>query len=690
MKYPILLFFSLAIYSSSFFAQTYTNTPSPENVLVVYNSRIDSSIIIKNYYSSVRNIPYYNLCPLYLPDTNIVWGPDTHFVKIGRVADVIIDTVLSNWATSWPLPHAWKYFLDFIATPIQNWITNYQLNTQIRYIVLCKGIPNKIQSRGDWSGSGEYGANGNLSIDGLLCLLNSYNYNNLILNYIYKDGRVLNPYFLQDVNNTLNYHFLPDYFTYGSYSLSYLISHLDALSYSLVIKMIDRSLFADKSGNGLWILDDDPLPNISDIHTQFSSSSVKLNNLGFNVIYNNTNDWITSKNINTSNNPVIGYCSSGRHAEDDKNEFDSIYVVDSLSFKYLNGSIFSTFESFNGTSLTDLKFRAKQGLMTQFINVGGTSGLCTAWEPQEEACFNIEKCFISYALGYNLVDAAYLGMRYLAWQNIVVEDPLTTIAWGKQTVTDNLSWNGKNCVTGIITIPKDKSITLSDSSSIKFLNGGFITGEGYVIPQGIISISVQSWDKGLLKAKNGSHPKLIWGAYPSTSFGAKKYRVYRKYGSSFENVYTTPNDSIFTWTDANLNINTLLSSGTQVDYYVVAINAADSLSSASNIVNYCVVGANPEKRQNLSTNIDKFALFQNFPNPFNPSTRISFTLSKPGFTQLKLYDVFGREVKILINEFLSEGFHNYNFNGNELASGVYLYTLNSEGSTETKKMILVK
>lgn len=85
-----------------------------------------------------------------------------------------------------------------------------------------------------------------------------------------------------------------------------------------------------------------------------------------------------------------------------------------------------------------------------------------------------------------------------------------------------------------------------------------------------------------------------------------------------------------------------------------------------------------------------FILNQNFPNPFNPTTTIGFSLGKPEFVTLKVYDILGREVAILFNNYLNQGNYNFDFNASSLSSGVYLYRLQTESFNQTKQMILLK
>jgi hypothetical protein len=99
---------------------------------------------------------------------------------------------------------------------------------------------------------------------------------------------------------------------------------------------------------------------------------------------------------------------------------------------------------------------------------------------------------------------------------------------------------------------------------------------------------------------------------------------------------------------------------------------------------------NPTNVGNNNSQIKDFHLNQNFPNPFNPSTSISFYLNKQGFVNLSVYNIKGQLVKELLNEKMNEGAQSVQFNASELPSGIYSYKLNFEGMTEVKNMVLVK
>lgn len=87
---------------------------------------------------------------------------------------------------------------------------------------------------------------------------------------------------------------------------------------------------------------------------------------------------------------------------------------------------------------------------------------------------------------------------------------------------------------------------------------------------------------------------------------------------------------------------------------------------------------------------ENFSLKQNFPNPFNPETKIKFELMQNCFTSLKIYDITGREVSTLVNMYLNAGEYTFKWNASNIQSGVYFYQLKAGEFTETKKMVLTK
>ena len=86
----------------------------------------------------------------------------------------------------------------------------------------------------------------------------------------------------------------------------------------------------------------------------------------------------------------------------------------------------------------------------------------------------------------------------------------------------------------------------------------------------------------------------------------------------------------------------------------------------------------------------KYYLSQNYPNPFNPTTSIKYSVIKPGLVSLKVYDILGRQVAELVNQYKSAGTYVVDFDASALTSGMYFYKLEAGDYKEVKRMILVK
>jgi hypothetical protein len=85
-----------------------------------------------------------------------------------------------------------------------------------------------------------------------------------------------------------------------------------------------------------------------------------------------------------------------------------------------------------------------------------------------------------------------------------------------------------------------------------------------------------------------------------------------------------------------------------------------------------------------------YVLNQNYPNPFNPTTTISFSLLKASTVTLKVYDVLGHEITTLLSGTVGPGLHSVVWNASEVASGIYYYTMQGDGFTASRPMIVLK
>jgi hypothetical protein len=145
-----------------------------------------------------------------------------------------------------------------------------------------------------------------------------------------------------------------------------------------------------------------------------------------------------------------------------------------------------------------------------------------------------------------------------------------------------------------------------------------------------------------------------------------------------DNVFYSSRTDIFdpgllgTWSDFWFNLT--IPSGAELNvYYKINPNySIESVSDKNNII------------------LKDYSLSQNYPNPFNPSTSIRFTIPSDGLVQLKVYDILGKEVATLVNEYKHNGDYEIKFDARNLSSGIYIYKINSGSFNQSKMMVLLK
>jgi hypothetical protein len=121
--------------------------------------------------------------------------------------------------------------------------------------------------------------------------------------------------------------------------------------------------------------------------------------------------------------------------------------------------------------------------------------------------------------------------------------------------------------------------------------------------------------------------------------------------------------------------------------YKRALDSAEVLA-VYNMDIACALPVGTSHNYNQTPN--SYKLEQNYPNPFNPATKISFAIPKAGHVKLIVYDILGREVAVIVNEFRQAGNHSVVFDGENLSSGIYFYSFGSGDFKDTKKMTLIK
>jgi hypothetical protein len=189
----------------------------------------------------------------------------------------------------------------------------------------------------------------------------------------------------------------------------------------------------------------------------------------------------------------------------------------------------------------------------------------------------------------------------------------------------------------------------------------------------------------LIAPPNGSTgisltPLLDWNDVPT----AQVYRIQLSTNSGFSPaVLDTAGVAVSEFTISS----GILLNNTLYYWHVNASNAAGTGQwSSSWVFTTAIVGIG-----NNNTGMPKeFKLHQNFPNPFNPSTKIAVDIPKSSFISLIVYDILGKEAAMLINENLEPGKYEINWNAVNYPTGIYFYKLTTDEYSETRKMILLK
>jgi Secretion system C-terminal sorting domain len=189
------------------------------------------------------------------------------------------------------------------------------------------------------------------------------------------------------------------------------------------------------------------------------------------------------------------------------------------------------------------------------------------------------------------------------------------------------------------------------------------------------------------------HPYLAWSL--NTQADIQNYYLERSQksiisGSQWTNWEILPAIANTQNYYEDLTISNASGAGPMLVRYRLRVKDYNNYSDYTNTLQMAY-GTSAEKRiiQNNNT-LNDYALMQCYPNPFNPSSNISYQLPEPGLVQLKVYNLLGKEVASLVNEFKPEGEYSINFNASGLPSGVYIYSLRVNGFVQNQKMTLMK
>lgn len=201
--------------------------------------------------------------------------------------------------------------------------------------------------------------------------------------------------------------------------------------------------------------------------------------------------------------------------------------------------------------------------------------------------------------------------------------------------------------------------------------------------------------QNLTMSSHNNHPKLIWNKNPELDIDY--YAIHRKKGTESYSLLTTVSASLSTqYVDNEETICTVpppaqCQNEVLAKYKITAIDLTDKVSEYSNEVEARLIGGPPEKIvADNSNKVLDYELGQNYPNPFNPVTIINYQIKEKGFVTLKIYDILGKEVSVLVNEETEAGQYSVVFNSGSLPSGVYVYSLRVNDFIQNNTMTLLK
>jgi hypothetical protein len=150
----------------------------------------------------------------------------------------------------------------------------------------------------------------------------------------------------------------------------------------------------------------------------------------------------------------------------------------------------------------------------------------------------------------------------------------------------------------------------------------------------------------------------------------------------------TPLDSMTAYPDS-LRLRVKTSGGVTAGFYTVTVKGNGPNGTPVHVRNITLLITDFVGITNSQTPAN-YNLYQNFPNPFNPSTNIKFELARSGNVKVSVYDIQGKIVNVLAEGKFEAGSHIIEFKGENLTSGVYFYKMETEGYVMTRKMMMIK
>jgi hypothetical protein len=417
-------------------------------------------------------------------------------------------------------------------------------------------------------------------------------------------------------------------------------------------------------------------------------------------------DFCTIKYNSSGIQQWLKYYDNPTHNEDQARKI----AVDNTGNIYVSG--FSDLCMFSCQIYTTLKYSCNGDLVWIKTYGPGTSSGTDIGDLKVDNNCNI---YITGMNGYNVVTIKYDSSGNQLWVNTFSNS-------GQLSNALSITLDTENNV--IITGQSPYGMNFASCFTIKYDNNGTQQWLKLMNPP---SISNGNWKSACVGSDNINNI-YISGVYFNNS-SRKIFTV--KYSSSGDSLWTYFNPDTATPRPTYLNIdrdNNIIIAGTidifQDPYHIgqiliLKLDAAGILKwkeitnypfissevtgiKIDSINNILLTGSSDAKMivtkysypigiKGIYNKISRVnRLYQNYPNPFNPSTQINYSIPDNGFVTLKAYDMLGREVKELVNDYKEAGNYNVTFDGFGLSSGLYFYKLSSGNYTDVKKMTLIK
>jgi uncharacterized protein (TIGR03790 family) len=417
-----------------------------------------------------------------------------------------------------------------------------------------------------------------------------------------------------------------EHFTRARYGI-YIVTRLDGYNFSDIKKIIDQSKIIVNEIPAEGRFVFDQDPTWNTMVPSLNRNMVTMATTLLAKGLNVTLD--TTSTYLTGQQNVLGYTSWG--SNDRNTSFHGI-----VNNTWIRGAIAETYVSTSGRAFTSPAVYG-QSMIADLIAEGITAAKGYVYEPYSSAMADVSILFDLYTNGYTVSESYFSASPYLSWMDVVIGDPKFRLI-SSRLPSDFVDQNNQS---------EPNTLPVELLSFDSFVKNNIVTLQWKTAAE-INNVGFEIERKTTNDNKNSAWNKIGFLEGNGTSNVSKDYCF---------------NDKV--------------TSNGKYEYRLKQIDQNGKIEYSNSIeVNIAIP--------------TQAALHQNFPNPFNPSTAISFTLPTSGNTRLSIYDITGKEIAVLVHGELASGKHTFQFNADKLSSGSYFYTLLANNFSETKKMILIR